>query len=191
MLTGTVCLFPGGCQSTSSAVTSNTTANKATRMLSPAFSLSTSFTDGGAIPLAHACKKQGGGNQPPRLSWSGAPAGASSFTVVMDDEDAPCGKGDRACRHWAVFNIPADVNQLDAGQDLKAISGVTEGRNYLSSDGYAGPCPPKRHIYRITIFALREGMPKIVPGTAMTRSSFESAYRQFIIGSATVSGHFP
>ena len=107
----------------------------------------------------------------------------------MDDED--CGAGDRACRHWSVFNIPLNVTSLKAGEDPGAIDGVTQGSNYLGKEGYAGPCPPSQHTYRITVFALDGGAPRVDKGAEMNRAKFQSKYGQHILGSATIAGTYP
>lgn len=148
------------------------------------------FTDGGGLPSASACGSQGGDNRSPSLAWSGAPKGTTRYAIVVDDEDPPCGRGDGACRHWSVFNIPATVTSLRSGQDILQIAGASEGKNYLGQTGYAGPCPPSSHTYNFTAYALRSGMPGIDTGAAFNRSQFESQYGDFILGSATIRGSF-
>jgi hypothetical protein len=151
---------------------------------------STSFDSGGAIPEEFACEDEGGNDISPQLSWSDPPVGTSSYAIVMDDEIAPCGSGDDACMHWSVFNIPADVTALGEGEDPTEHAGVTLGRNYTGGDGYAGPCPPEAHLYKITVFALADGAPLIQTGDAVTRSRFESRNAEFILGSDTIQGTF-
>ena len=152
---------------------------------------STSFSEGGAMAQAQACQRQGGGNRSPQLSWSGQPAGTASFALIMDDDNPPCGTGDQACRHWAVFNLPASVTRLEPGQDISAISGAVEGLNYTGTTGYAGPCPPQPHTYSISVYALDSGMPRVDAGASMTHSGFEAAYGAHILGSARLTGVFP
>ncbi len=157
----------------------------------PGFILtSKSFADGAEMPRAQACAAQGGANQSPPLAWSNPPAGTAVYVLIMDDENPPCGRGDGACRHWSVYNIPAAVTGLGGGQDLSQISGAAEGRNYTGKNGYAGPCPPARHTYKLTLYALREGMPQVPAGTALTRSQFEARFGRFILGEATLTGSF-
>lgn len=156
-----------------------------------AFTLaSTSFGDGEEIPDKHACEDEGGANTSPQLSWSGAPEGTASYAIVMDDETPPCGRGDDACMHWSVFNIPVDVSSLGEGEDMAAIPGVALGRNYTGGNGYAGPCPPEPHVYKITIYALDGAAPLLKSGEAYTRSGFEAEFARYILGSETLEGSF-
>ena len=151
---------------------------------------SRSFSEGSEIPEAQACRTKGGANQSPQLSWSNAPAGTAGFALIMDDENPPCGARDKACRHWSVYNIPASVTSLEAGQDPAITYGAAGGSNYTGGVGYAGPCPPSRHAYRMTIYALKEGMPPVSGGAALTRSQFEAKYSNFILARATLTGFF-
>jgi len=148
------------------------------------------FASGGDIPSAHACSNLGGNNLSPQLSWSNSPFGTESYVVIVDDEDSPCGMGDNACKHWAVFNINTSTTSFSQDQSIAALNGVTEGQNYTGSNGYAGPCPPNEHSYNFTIYALGTGMPNIAAGEALTRSQFQTQYSQYILNSATLTGVF-
>ncbi|HVS77105.1 MAG TPA: YbhB/YbcL family Raf kinase inhibitor-like protein [Steroidobacteraceae bacterium] len=114
---------------------------------------------GAGIALSHVYDRSGchGGNVSPALSWSGAPAGTRSFTVLMFDPDAP-GEG---WWHWALFDIPPGVTSLQAGAGDPARhllpAGAIQVRNDFGSLGYGGPCPPpgKPHHYRLMLYALR------------------------------------
>lgn len=186
-------LFPAGCGNNETGADrgsgSQNNSVKAAAMSDFAL-VSNEFGEGNEIPRVHACTAQGGNNQSPPLSWSSPPAGTSGYALFLEDEDPPCGKGDKACRHWSVFNLPSGVTRIEAGQDIERINGAAEGSNYLGQTGYAGPCPPSRHTYTFTIFALASGMPAMAPGADLTRSQFESEYRDYILGSATLTGSF-
>ena len=69
---------------------------------SPAFAL------GAEIPQQYTCK---GADTSPALQWSGAPAGAASFALIMDDPDAPGG----TWVHWVMWNVPVAVHSLPQG----------------------------------------------------------------------------
>ena len=137
---------------------------------------SQNFTNGGTIPLLHACTFLGGDNQSPQLTWSDPPPNTNSYALIVDDEDAPCGTGDNACKHWSVYNIPATTTSFEVNQNVTTINGITEGQNYTGSNGYEGPCPPNQHTYNFTIYALDDGMPTIDSGTGLTRSQFQTTY---------------
>lgn len=124
------------------------------------FTLSSSTLGGNATEMEEfngfGCT---GKNQSPQLSWANAPEGTKSFAVTMYDPDAPTGSG---WWHWVVFDIPADINTLEANAgaiDAKlmpeaAIQSIT---NYGAA-GYGGPCPPEGHgihKYEITVHALK------------------------------------
>jgi Raf kinase inhibitor-like YbhB/YbcL family protein len=97
-----------------------------------------------------------GGNQAPRLEWSGAPSGTKSFVVTMFDPDAPTGSG---FWHWLVWDIPAGGNPSGSfSLDATALpTGSVSGTNDAGMTGYLGPCPPagdKTHRYQLTVYAL-------------------------------------
>ncbi|MFB4300089.1 YbhB/YbcL family Raf kinase inhibitor-like protein [Actinomadura sp. NTSP31] len=102
----------------------------------------------GTFPAASYSDSFGctGGNVPPRLHWSGAPAATKSFAVTMFDRDAPTGSG---FWHWSVRNLPATAAAVPAD----AAAGV----NDAGTASYLGPCPPAGdgpHQYEITVLAL-------------------------------------
>jgi Raf kinase inhibitor-like YbhB/YbcL family protein len=66
---------------------------------------SPAFGNGATIPLKHT---RDGGNVSPLLRWTGAPKGARSFALIVEDPDAPHG----TFRHWAAFDIPPDRDNL-------------------------------------------------------------------------------
>jgi Raf kinase inhibitor-like YbhB/YbcL family protein len=107
-----------------------------------AFSLtSTDFTDGGPIPIELTCD---GADRAPRLEWSGAPSGTVEYALIMDDPDA------RGFVHWVVAGIPGDALGLTGSLP----AGAREGRNDFRGTGYSGPCPPAKHTYAMTLYAL-------------------------------------
>ncbi|WP_460729304.1 YbhB/YbcL family Raf kinase inhibitor-like protein [Nocardia heshunensis] len=118
--------------------------------------------DGQAMPQAQWANSNGctGGNQAPKVQWSGAPAEAKSFAVTMFDVDAPTGSG---LWHWLTWDIPATAT------DLTAAPNAVAGTNDLGMTGYLGPCPPTGdglHHYWITVLALDTptlGLPATTP----------------------------
>jgi len=97
-----------------------------------------------------------GGNVSPQLAWQGAPAGTQSFALTVHDPDAPRPGG---WWHWLIFNIPADVLELDqgAGQPGRGPVGSMQSLTSFDTAGYGGPCPPVGHglhHYVFTVHAL-------------------------------------
>jgi hypothetical protein len=151
------------------------------------FSLtSTAFKDGELAPIDMVCRDRGGFDASPELSWSGAPEGTETFALIMDDEDPPCGPGDAACIHWAVFNIPGDKTGMATNEGAVRIRGINQGKNYTGSTGYAGPCSPSEHRYHITVYALDRNVAVLRESESMTRSQFAERFRENILDSATL-----
>lgn len=152
------------------------------------FSLSSSaFSDGAKIPRQYTCK---GDNLSPPLSWRGQPEGTARFALLVDDENAPCGKEDNACKHWQLYNIPASKTSLAEGEQASAIDGATQGINWDASQAYSGPCPPNPHSYTFSLFALGENAPLIKDRMSLTRSQFGKLYSQHILATAELRGNF-
>jgi len=70
---------------------------------------STTFTDGGTLPLVTVYNNcpayPGGGDQSPELSWTKAPGGTRSFVVVTYDVTA-------SFTHWGMYNISSKTKEL-------------------------------------------------------------------------------
>jgi hypothetical protein len=133
-------------------------------------------------------------NRNPKVVWDGVPEGTRSFALLVVDPDAPTDASDvnqdgktvpadlpRAdFYHWVLVDIPADVRQIDEGEDAdgvvprgkeigqtaKGIRGANDYTDFLAGDpdmkgvygGYDGPCPPwndeRLHHYTFTVYAL-------------------------------------
>jgi len=109
---------------------------------------STDFRDGAklALPQVSGIFGAGGEDRSPELSWTGFPPETKSFVVTMFDPDAPTVSG---FWHWAVVNIPANVNRLSAGAGDEAGSSLPSGALQLPNDArmarYLGAAPPHGH----------------------------------------------
>lgn len=97
-----------------------------------------------------------GKNLSPHLHWEGAPSETRSFAVTMFDPDAPTPHG---WWHWAVVNIPNNVNALEEG--ASGSENLPREAQELITDfketHYGGPHPPKGdrpHRYVLTVYAL-------------------------------------
>jgi Raf kinase inhibitor-like YbhB/YbcL family protein len=109
--------------------------------------ISPAFDNGKRIPDEYA---RDGHNISPPLEWTGAPKGARSFVLVVEDADAPGG----SFWHWAVYDMPGDRIMLHEGEDL---AGCRLGVNDFGNRSYDGPQPPGGHgvhHYRFRLAAL-------------------------------------
>ncbi|HEX7185462.1 MAG TPA: YbhB/YbcL family Raf kinase inhibitor-like protein [Thermoanaerobaculia bacterium] len=115
---------------------------------------SPAFQHEGEIPARYTCE---GEDVSPELRWSGAPGGAASLALIVDDPDAPDPRAPRMTWvHWVLYNIPTSATGLAEGippRDLPA--GTLEGLNDWKRTGWGGPCPPQgRHRYFFKLYAL-------------------------------------
>jgi Raf kinase inhibitor-like YbhB/YbcL family protein len=135
---------------------------------------SLAFADGEPIPTEYTCDDAD--RQLP-LAWSGAPAGTAEFALIFDDPDAG------GFVHWVVTGIPAETTEM--GDELS--SGAVAGRNDFGGSGYAGPCPPANHTYRLRLYALSEplGLSGDVTADAVRRAAADKT-----LATATLSGTY-
>ncbi|MGX9217736.1 YbhB/YbcL family Raf kinase inhibitor-like protein [Massilia varians] len=122
---------------------------------------SSDFSAGGSIPVEHTCD---GADRSPSLSWSGAPAAARSFALVIDDPDAPDPAAPKMTWvHWVLYNIPPEANGLSGGvPEAELPRGTRSGLNDWKRTAYGGPCPPVgRHRYFHKLYALDVVLPDL------------------------------
>lgn len=155
----------------------------------PSFKLtSTSFSEDATIPNQYTCD---GIDINPQLGWENAPAGTKSFTVIVDDPDAFAMFG-LVWVHWNIYNISAAATELAEGASThadKLPAGSIETASDFGSAKYRGPCPPSgRHHYIFQIYALNKET--ISFAGPLTRSEFEAAFAENIIGKAAATGNF-
>jgi len=97
--------------------------------------------------------------------WREPPASTRSFTLIMDDPDAPIG----VFTHWVLFNLPADSRELPEAVPAQSqlSNGAFQGKNDFGKIGYGGPCPPpgSPHRYRFTLYALEQPL-DLKPGAS-------------------------
>lgn len=142
------------------------------------------FPKGGEIPGKHACT---GDDVSPALSWSGAPPDAKSFSLIVEDPDAPSG----TFTHWIIYDLPAGTHQLpeNVAKTDEVSGGGRQGRNDFRRAGYSGPCPPpgKPHRYFFKLYALSSALN--LPAGA-SRQNVEAAMRGHVIAQAELMGKF-
>ncbi len=127
----------------------------------PSFELSSpDFGPGDTLPLwaRSGIMGAGGEDRTPTLHWSGAPSGTRSFVLTVYDPDAPTGSG---FWHWAVYNLPGDLESLPADAGNPDAGLLPEGSITLPNDARAerflGAAPPPghgAHRYYFTLSAL-------------------------------------
>ncbi len=112
---------------------------------------SPAFSEGGDIPQKHTCDAV---DASPALNWNEPPAGTKSFSLIMDDPDAPAG----TWVHWVLYNVPATNRALPEAvpKDQQLKDSSHQGQNSFKRVGYDGPCPPRgpAHRYYFKLYAL-------------------------------------
>jgi Raf kinase inhibitor-like YbhB/YbcL family protein len=152
-----------------------------------AFTLeSSAFPSNGEIPRKHACE---GDDVSPPLNWSGAPAGAKTFALIVDDPDAPDPKAPKTVWvHWVVYNLPASTQALAEGASRALPAGARDGRNDWKRTGYGGPCPPiGRHRYFHKLYTLDAELPDL---HEPTKEQLEAAMKGHILGRVELVGTY-
>lgn len=143
---------------------------------------SPAFSNGQRIPERH-CKD--GDNVSPPLQWHDAPRSTRSFTVIVEDPDAPKG----VFRHWAVYNVPPSYQGL--GEDSGAAgsgSPLAMAVNDFGNRTYDGPQPPHghgAHHYHFRLLAL--DVPELrLPDRATVKEVMDAAQPHVIAQAETV-----
>ncbi len=145
---------------------------------------STAFDQGGDIPKKHTCE---GADLSPALSWGDPPAGTRTFSLIVDDPDAPAG----TWVHWVIYNLSAQTRDLPEGVpktgELK--DGSRQGRNDFARPGYGGPCPPRgaAHRYFFKLYALDAEL-SLPPGA--TKAELERAMKGHILAETQLMGKY-
>jgi Raf kinase inhibitor-like YbhB/YbcL family protein len=158
---------------------------------------STTFTNGGQLPLSmvlgsnYCTYVSGGGDQSPELSWTHAPFGTKSFVVTMFDATA-------SFTHWGMYNISPKTTELPEGA---GVSGSTYGEQVFNDFGlgaeYDGPCPPNNvtplvHDYVVTVYALDTDL-SLLSSPPNFPADAETLYRAMfdhVLQSASIHGYF-
>ncbi len=145
---------------------------------------SSAFAHQGAIPRKYTCD---GADSPPPLAWSGAPAGAKSLALIVDDPDAPDPAAPKMVYvHWVAYDIPPGSADVAEGAALPA--GAREGTNDWKRKGYGGPCPPiGRHRYFFKLYALDVALGDL---GAATKPEVEAAMKGHILEQVELVGTY-
>jgi Raf kinase inhibitor-like YbhB/YbcL family protein len=176
--------------SDSSATNANPTVETDTAARSNAMTLkvtSSAFQQGGAIPSQYTCE---GKDISPPLAWSGAPNGAKTIAMIVDDPDAPDpAKPQRVYVHWVVYNIPVATNSLPENASKKGMpKGAVQGKNDWGKPEFGGPCPPiGRHRYFFKLYALDTELNGL---SAPTKADLERAMNGHVLDSGELMGTY-
>lgn len=130
------------------------------------------------IPTKHTVD---GEDVSPPLQWTGVPDGTVELALVCHDPDAPLPRG---FTHWLVYNIPADVTQIEEGGGKQ----FTEGKTDFGDTGYGGPACPEGHgvhHYYFWLYALDNELaaePGITRGQLLERIEDRIIEQNRIVG---------
>ncbi|WP_125131136.1 YbhB/YbcL family Raf kinase inhibitor-like protein [Microbacterium sp. 10M-3C3] len=121
-----------------------------------------------------------GGNEVPRIRFSGVPEDAVELALICHDPDAPLPNG---FTHWVVYGIAPDTTELDVDAE-----GVRQAPNGAGAAQWYGPQPPEghgEHHYYFWVYALSrrvEGEP--------SREEFLAQYGDDVIQQARTVGTY-
>ena len=148
---------------------------------------SSAFDPNASMPAKYTCE---GTNISPPLAWSGAPASAKSYALIVEDPDAPDpAKPTRMVSHWVAYNIPASATSLSENASNKGMPvGSAQGSNEGNKPIYMGPCPPiGRHRYFFKLFALDT----VLKGLNNPKKvDLEKAIQGHVVGNAVLIGTY-
>jgi Raf kinase inhibitor-like YbhB/YbcL family protein len=133
---------------------------------------STAFKDGTMMPRKIANSKANsptnpncvGDNVSPELSWTGVPAGTTSFAFLMID---PEGRGGAGVNHWVAYGIPATVTGFGEGEVSKPSDKYVGGKSTQGVGFFSGPCTPpgvSPHHYTYVVIATDLDPKELPPG---------------------------
>ncbi len=149
---------------------------------------SSSFANGGKIPLKHVMQGIGGQNVSVQLSWQGVPPGTKSFALVIVDIHPVA----REWAHWLVINIPANATSIPEGASGRSMpKGCSELSNSFGGLGYGGPQPPKGsgdHPYVATLYALNADKLPLTFNTSL--SDFKKSLMKKVLATASITGKY-
>ncbi|GLW89581.1 hypothetical protein Aglo03_03970 [Actinokineospora globicatena] len=176
------------------AVTAVCAVSVTPAVASNAFALSSAaFSNGGTIPKVHECTSGGGSdpakkNQSPPLAWTGGPAAAKSYAIVMRDLD------NANLIHWVIYDIPASATSLPQNVDHTYRPTTPSGsrqiyyRGSASLYGYQGPCSPSTvNTYEFVVHALNQTSLTALNSSSSTQTAAR-AITAASIGTARITG---
>lgn len=140
------------------------------------------FAEGATIPKEHTGD---GADRSPALAWSGEPEGTKSFTLIMDDPDAPVG----VWNHWLLWDIPPEAHELAEG--FKPGQAGVSGVNDFGRPGYGGPSPPRGHgAHRYFFKLMAVDAPSLGLKAGARRAELDRALRGHVLAEARYLGRY-
>ena len=136
---------------------------------------SSAVEEGGSLPADFT--GDGSGATLP-LAWTGAPAGTTSYALIMDHE-AP---GNEMKGYWTMWDIPATVTSLP-----KNVQGVGElGTGFRGKVGYEPPHSkgPGEKTYVLHVYALSAAPQIREPASQVNREVLLAAIKDKILATA-------
>ncbi len=133
-------------------------------------------TEGGILPAEYTCD---GVASTLALSWSGAPAGTTSFAVIMHHVASPTD----IHWYWVVYDIPADVTSLPKNMHGVGMLGTNSVNDRTE---YTPPCSkgPGPKVYTYTVYALSAEPQLSVSPSQVTRQVLLDAIMDITLTSA-------
>lgn len=141
--------------------------------------------DGTEFPIEHTGR---GPDRSPAFLIENVCPSAKTLAVTLEDISHPLF---RDFTHWLIWNIPAGPGIPGAVPKGKRVPGLGNARQGLGYGRYryAGPKPPKgkRHLYRLTVYALDDEVKLKFPAT---KSRFLAAARGHIVQRGSITCGF-
>ena len=136
---------------------------------------SSTFKDGSLLPKKAAGENKAnpncvGENVSPQFSWTNAPAGTTSYALMMTD---PEGRG-LGVDHWLAYGIPASVTGFAEGETSKPSDKYVGGIGTAKQSIYVGPCTPPGttpHHYTFILIATDLDPKALPPGLTKLRTA--------------------
>jgi Raf kinase inhibitor-like YbhB/YbcL family protein len=123
---------------------------------------SAALAEGATFAAANTCD---GADTSPPFQWTGAPASAKSFAIVLTDKT-------NSLVHWTIYDIGAQATGAPAAIEGKYMpadpAGSKQAPSIKNAPVYAGPCPPQgvaAHTYEFALYAADVAQ---LPGTSAT-----------------------
>jgi hypothetical protein len=128
-----------------------------------------------------------GANTSPELAWTGAPAAAKSWAIVLTDKS-------NNLVHWVIYDVPGTSAGLPANVEKAYqpanVQGAKQTTSYQpATRGYLGPCPPTEHTYQFALYALDVAtLPNVTMSS--TRTDAETEIKKHVVATATLTGKY-